>query len=147
MDLKSLEFTYFHLLVLEFVSSIINHRVNLGKSLKIFQVAKNHKEAFSSSNVHSAIQPGRSAGSGSAAAPAPRAGATGISAVLQPRGSAGAGDCCWQNWSFCWCTESPWGCPSSCGCQIQGQVGCGLEQPQMVEGAPALDKVLKLGDL
>lgn len=41
--------------MLEFVSSIINHRVNLGKLLKIFQVAKNHNEAFTSSNVYSVI--------------------------------------------------------------------------------------------
>lgn len=43
------------MLVLEFVSSIINHRVNLGKLLKIFQVAKNHNEAFTGSNVYSVI--------------------------------------------------------------------------------------------
>lgn len=41
--------------MLQFVSSIINHRVNLGKLLKIFQVAKNHNEAFTSSNVYSII--------------------------------------------------------------------------------------------
>lgn len=43
------------MLVLEFVSSIINHRVNLGKLLKMFQVAKNHSEAFTSSNVYNLI--------------------------------------------------------------------------------------------
>lgn len=50
--------------MLEFVSSIINHRVNLGKLLKIFQVAKNHKEAFAGSNVYSVIRHRRSAGRG-----------------------------------------------------------------------------------
>lgn len=41
--------------MLEFVSSVINHRVNLGKLLKVFQVAKNHNEAFASSNVYNLI--------------------------------------------------------------------------------------------
>lgn len=42
--------------MLEFVSSIINHRVNLGELLKIFQVAKNHNEALTGSSVHRVIR-------------------------------------------------------------------------------------------
>lgn len=61
----------------------------------MFQVAKNHKEAFSGSNVYSAMQqqqrPER--GQRQPCQPAPR----GFLLSCSPGGSAGAGGCCCHN--------------------------------------------------
>jgi len=75
--------------VLEFVSSIINHRVNLGKLLKIFQVAKNHNATFAGSNVYRIIHMSRDPSTGTGCGWAPPGRDSAAAVLLAPGPGAG----------------------------------------------------------